>query len=119
MRDMRAPGGGFGASWAADSGGSEGAYYLWTRAELRDIAGDADGAALADVLGVNDGGNFEGRSVPTRRGARDGGPSVASSIWERWRSKLREARSRRSAPFFDAKRVTAWNGLAIEALALG
>src|SRR5262245_788248 len=62
LRDMRSPAGGFGASWDADSAGSEGRYYLWTPAELRDVAGDVDGPALADLLGVSEGGNFEGRS---------------------------------------------------------
>jgi uncharacterized protein YyaL (SSP411 family) len=47
LRDMRAPGGGFGASWDADRG-LEGAYYLWTPAQLRDVAGEEDGAALAE-----------------------------------------------------------------------
>src|SRR6185295_8193895 len=65
LRDMRAPGGAFGASWDADSGGAEGAYYLWTPAELGEVAGEADGAALAALLGVSTGGNFEGKSVPT------------------------------------------------------
>jgi uncharacterized protein YyaL (SSP411 family) len=120
LRDMRAPGGGFGASWDADSGGSEGAFYLWTPAELNDVAGEADGRLLAEMLGVSDAGNFEGRNVPTRRGVRAGAPSRGpSSSWEKWRSKLREARSRRPAPFFDAKAVTAWNALATCALVAG
>jgi uncharacterized protein YyaL (SSP411 family) len=113
LEDMRAPGGGFGASWDADSAGGEGSYYLLTRADLRDVAGEADGASLADMLGVIDGGNFEGRSVPTRR-SREG-----ATLWERYRSKLRDARSHRPSPFFDSKMVTAWNGLAISALVAG
>jgi uncharacterized protein YyaL (SSP411 family) len=117
---MRSPGGGFGASWDADSAGAEGAHYLWTPAELRDVAGETDGPGLARMLGVSDGGNFEGRSVPTRRAMGDVDSfRAASSLWERWRPKLREARSRRPLPFFDSKTVTAWNGLAIDALVAG
>ncbi len=59
LRDMRAPGGAFGTSWDADSGGSEGAYYLWTHAELREVAGDSEGRALGEMLGVSQGGNLK------------------------------------------------------------
>jgi uncharacterized protein YyaL (SSP411 family) len=121
LRDMRVEGGGLGASWDADSGGKEGAYYLFSPSELEAIAGESDGAALARALGMTERGNFDGANIPTRRGdaALDRTTKGSVTLWERWRSKLDEARRRRPPPFFDPKVVTAWNGLALSALALG
>jgi len=117
LRDMRAPEGGFGSSFDADTDGKEGATYLFTPAEVRAAVGDEDGDAAA-FLGVTEAGNFEGSSVPTLRGA-----SVESSAnvkrWPAWRAKLLAARVRRAQPSFDSKMVTAWNGLAVGALAQG
>ena len=44
---------------------------------------------------------------------------VHSRLWEKWRPRLLEARGRRPQAAFDPKMVTAWNGLAIGALATG
>jgi uncharacterized protein YyaL (SSP411 family) len=116
IRDLRAPEGGFGASFDADTEGEEGATYVFTPTELVAVAGtDAD--ALGRLLGVTPAGNFEGSNVLTRRGAE--GDVANDELWATWRPRLLEARSRRRQPHFDPKRVTAWNGLAIGALAVG
>jgi uncharacterized protein len=123
LREMRDPEGGFYASFDADSDGgevrggearsAEGSYYLWTLDELREVCGgDAD--ALAATLGVTAEGNFEGKSILTRRQAAT---AEAVALLERWRPALLERRSRRPAPALDRKIVTSWNGLAIAALA--
>ena len=117
LRDMRTREPGFGASFDADAGGREGATYLFTPTELRSVAGEQEGRMLAVVLGVTDTGNFEGSNVPT---LRSGHPKAGDlDLWNRWQPKLLEARQRRSQPSFDPKVVTAWNGLAIGALAFG
>jgi hypothetical protein len=117
LRDMRAPEKGFGASFDADTAGKEGSTYLWTRTELGVVLGD-DAAAAATFLGVTDAGNFEGSNVPTARlvGSAE---SPDSAHFRAWRPKLLAARQRRAQPSFDAKMVTAWNGLAVGALATG
>ncbi len=125
LRRMRSPkGGAFFASYDADSEGEEGRFYLWTPAELRAVAGKADGALLADLLGVTAKGNLDGRSVPSWRAelgavARSHLRTTAEvrARWRRLRPTLRDARARRSWPKLDRKVITAWNGLAIAAFA--
>ncbi len=126
LREMRTPGGGLCASFDADSGGHEGSYYVWTPAQLAEVAGAVDGPRLAAYLGVTAAGNFEGTgaSVLTRRsfgrgeGGADGDPEGAALL-ARHRDALLAARARRTPPGLDPKVVTAWNGLAIAALARG
>ncbi len=124
LREMQDPDGGFFASLDADSGGEEGSYYVWTPGQITAVCGERDGPPLAMLLGVTARGNFEGRSVLTRRVpaaavARRFGRSEEeiAGLFDRWREPLREARARRVPPGVDGKIVTAWNGLAIQALA--
>ncbi len=127
LRDLCLPDGVFAASFDADSGGDEGSYYLWTPDGVAEAAGAADGPALAAHLGVGERGNFEGsaRSVPTRRTvcrAAPGDPEgdadgAGATLFRRHRAALRTARARRTPPPRDDKVVTAWNGLAVAALA--
>jgi uncharacterized protein YyaL (SSP411 family) len=127
LREMQAPGGGFYASFDADSGGREGAYYVWTRDQMRQIAGPADGPVLGRILGVIGVGSFEGgASAPNRKtsfadvGSASGRSAAdVEALWTATRPKLRAARETRAKPRLDEKIVTAWNGLAIEALARG
>ena len=126
LREMSDPDGGFFASFDADSGGEEGAYYVWTPEEIAEVAGPEDGPVLARLLGVTTGGNFEGRSILTRRTepgevARECGCDEAEvrALFARHREALRARRAERTPPGLDRKLVTAWNGLAISALARG
>ena len=119
-------GAGLFASLDADSGGVEGTFYVWTPEQLTALAGEADGAALAALLGVTADGNFEGASVLTRRAdparvaAQLGRPvAEVEALWPAWRDRLREARAGRVPPGLDTKIVTSWNGLAISAFARG
>jgi uncharacterized protein YyaL (SSP411 family) len=125
LRDMRGDDGGFYASLDADSGGHEGAYYVFDPAQLRAIAG-ADADVLAAILGVRARGPIEGASVVNRRASFDEvasrfgrTPADVAALWDRMRPALRSARAARPRPRLDAKVVTAWNGLTIGALALG
>jgi len=127
LGEMAAPQGGFYASYDADSGGVEGTFYVWTPAELTKIAGAEDGKALALLLGVTPGGNFEHRtSVLTWRTsfkevAKQTGRRAKeiAALWERWQPVLYDVRSKRTWPGLDKKLVTSWNGLAIGAMAMG
>ncbi|MEU7396722.1 thioredoxin domain-containing protein [Streptomyces albogriseolus] len=120
VRELRTPEGGFASALDADSDdGSgrqvEGAYYVWTPEELREVLGDDDADLAARYFGVTEEGTFEeGASVlqlPQRDEVFD-----AARI-DGVRERLLAARDRRPAPGRDDKVVAAWNGLAIAALA--
>ncbi len=127
LAELWDPEGGFYASYDADSGGEEGTFYVWSPADLVAVAGKEDGRALALLMGVDESGNFEhGKSVVTLRASHEEvaeatGRSVANiaGLFERWRPELYEVRAKRVWPGLDKKLVTAWNGLAIGAMARG
>ncbi|MBF6330828.1 thioredoxin domain-containing protein [Nocardia transvalensis] len=119
LDDLGTAYGGFASALDADTQvephgpGVEGATYVWTPAELTAELGPIDGAWAAEVFGVTTAGTFEhGTSVLTRY--RD--PEDTARL-EQARKRLREARARRPQPDRDDKVVTAWNGMAITALA--
>jgi len=116
IRDMSGDEGGLYSSFDADSGGEEGSFYVWTPAEIEEIAGPDDGPLLCEALGITPRGNFEGASIPTRRN-EDG--TATAELFDRWVVALRDRRSEREPPGLDRKIITSWNGLAITALAQG
>ena len=110
---LRTAEGGFAAALDADSDGTEGAFYVWTPAELTAAVGAADGTFAAQAYGVTAAGTFEhGSSVLQLRAD----PADATRL-EAVRLKLLAARGQRAWPARDDKVVAAWNGLAIAALA--
>ncbi|MFB7595978.1 thioredoxin domain-containing protein [Streptomyces sp. NPDC056160] len=120
VRELRTEQGGFASALDADSddgtgGHVEGAYYVWTPGQLREVLGAEDAELAAQYFGVTEEGTFEqGASVlqlPVREGVHD-----AARI-DAIRRRLFEARAARPAPGRDDKVVAAWNGLAIAALA--
>ena len=121
-----APEGGFYSSFDAQSDGAEGSYYVWTPETLRAAVEDPEDAAIAAAYyGITETGNFEGRTVLTRR--RDEAdvaatvgvdPSAVTPAIERADAAMRRARAQRPAPATDTKVIAGWNGLAIDALTL-
>ena len=133
LHDLQAPEGGFYSAEDADSAPDpeqpedkvEGAFYLWRIDEVRAAFEAAGGAATAEAdemiadYGLTAGGNtisdpqgeFGSGNVLYR--ARGEGPLPG-----RWRAALLAARDRRARPLLDDKVIAAWNGLAIEALAV-
>ncbi|SHG54716.1 thioredoxin domain-containing protein [Streptoalloteichus hindustanus] len=113
LRDLRTAEGAFAASLDADTEGVEGLTYVWTPAQLAEVLGAEDAAWAADLLAVTDEGTFEhGTSTLQRPSDPDD-----AERWARVRAALLDARARRPQPARDDKVVTAWNGLAITALA--
>jgi uncharacterized protein YyaL (SSP411 family) len=123
-RDLRnPPEGGFAASLDADTNGEEGATYVWSAPEVREVLGPE-----ADLFGaaydVTPNGNWEGRSIlrrirDTESLAADTGLSV-DEVERRLsgaREQLASARAARPQPRRDDKVLTAWNGLAVAAFA--
>jgi uncharacterized protein YyaL (SSP411 family) len=118
LREMRGPEGAFYSALDADSDGVEGAFYVWTARDVRDVLGEDAQDAIA-WLGVSEQGNFddphhprEGLNVLTARG-----PEPPPDQRERIRSALLAARATRVRPGLDDKRITSWNALMISALA--
>ncbi|WP_035304292.1 thioredoxin domain-containing protein, partial [Actinokineospora inagensis] len=113
ITDLLTSSGGFAASLDADTDGVEGSTYVWTPAQLTEVLGADDGPWAASLLGVTPDGTFE-HGTSTLRLTR---PVDDSPRWSRVRAALLAARARRPQPARDDKVVTAWNGLAIAALA--
>jgi len=102
----------FTSSLDADADGREGLTYVWTPAQLREVLGD-DGRWATTLFNVTDAGTFEhGSSVLQLLSDPDDWDR-----FERVRTALLAARLTRPQPGRDDKVVTAWNGLAITALA--
>lgn len=122
VRELRTHEGGFASALDADSEDPatgahvEGAYYVWTPAQLREVLGEGDAELAIDWYGVTEEGTFEeGASVlqlPQVEGVVADSVRLASI-----RERLLAARVERPAPGRDDKVVAAWNGLAIAALA--
>ena len=68
-RDGRLEGGGFAASLDADSEGEEGKFYVWSRAEIEEVLGEADASVFAEIYDVTAAGNFEGHNILNRLNA--------------------------------------------------
>jgi uncharacterized protein YyaL (SSP411 family) len=113
MRDLGTVEGGFASALDADTDGLEGSTYVWTPDELIALLGREDGWWAVDLLGVTASGTFErGTSVLQLREDPDD-----DQRWAAIRARLTAARAGRPQPGRDDKVVTAWNALAIAALA--
>ena len=142
MRDLTGPEGGFYSAEDADSlppesagdagaRKSEGAFYIWSDAEIGEIAG-RDAAIVRRRFGIEPDGNapqdpqgeFTGKNllyiaqsiedIATRAGVS---PEGVVEALERARAEMFTARERRPRPHLDDKVLTAWNGLMIAAFA--
>ena len=142
IRDLSHPAGGFFSAEDADSdrapedggGHAEGAFYVWTRAELDRVLPPADAALLCAHFGIEPAGNvpaeldphgeFTGRNIlkqkrPFAETAAALGLEVEPAA-ERLAAaleRLRAVRAARPRPHLDDKILAAWNGLALSALA--
>jgi uncharacterized protein YyaL (SSP411 family) len=113
LREMRGPEGGFQSALDADSEGEEGRFYVWHPEEIEEVLGEKAGPAI-EYYGVTTRGNFEGANVLHLAGGAD---APQPDGLEEARRRLYEARAERVWPGRDDKRLTAWNALAISALA--
>jgi uncharacterized protein YyaL (SSP411 family) len=120
-RELKSKQGLFYAAQDADSDGVEGAFYVWSKAQIKFELGEFAGELFCRHYGVDETGNFP--EIPASNVlhlAADAKGSDSPELIERLaaaREKLFAARSQRTAPFIDEKIVTAWNGLMIVALA--
>jgi len=131
LRDMHDPEGGFYSAEDADSlvtaGGKEkreGAFYVWTAAEIAQVLGADQARAFGLYYGVEPNGNvapesdqqgeFHGQNVLILRHDIPDSDRIAMAAA---RAKLLSVRAHRPRPGLDDKVLTAWNGLMISSLA--
>jgi uncharacterized protein len=141
LRDMRGQEGGFYSAEDADSllqkgrpEHAEGAFYVWTADQIREVLGDKRGAIVASYYSVAPAGNIpaqqdpqgelKGRNVlivgqtPAEAAARSGGSEKdMRTLLAAARQELHTARAGRPHPPLDDKVLAAWNGLMISAFA--
>ncbi|HEY0814996.1 MAG TPA: thioredoxin domain-containing protein [Pseudonocardia sp.] len=113
LRDLRTGEGGFASALDADTDGVEGKTYAWTPAQLVDVLGADDGMWAARLFSVTAAGTFEHGASTLQLLADPDDPARYTRV----RATLAAARNKRPQPARDDKVVTAWNGLAIVALA--
>jgi uncharacterized protein YyaL (SSP411 family) len=139
QRDLTDPGGGFYSAEDADSRrpddpseSGEGAFFVWTRAEIMKLLGEQTGSVFCHFYGVEEGGNapfdpqheFTGRNIlyiaeslsDTAARFHRSEESVKEML-AAGRQKLFVARRERPRPHLDDKILTSWNGLMISAFA--
>ncbi|HVD29631.1 MAG TPA: thioredoxin domain-containing protein [Mycobacteriales bacterium] len=113
IRDFGTAEGGFASALDADTDGVEGLTYVWTPDQLIEVLGADDGRRAAQQFEVTDQGTFEHGSSTLQRLYEPDDEAWLESV----RRRLLAARLQRPQPARDDKVVTAWNGLAIAALA--
>jgi uncharacterized protein YyaL (SSP411 family) len=142
LRDMTDAGGAFYSAEDADSvidpanpeEKGEGAFYIWTRAEIDEVVGEPAAEWFSYVYGVEKNGNvmedphneftgknilFQRRSIPEAARQFNVTEDEIRRVLEESGRKLLERRSTRIRPHLDDKVLTAWNGLMISAFAKG
>ncbi len=113
-REMRHPGGAFYSALDADSAGHEGATYVWTPAQVREVLGDGGARAICAAYNITEQGNFEhGTSNPA---LVEEDFSIRAKLAP-LREKLLAARQTRPQPARDSKILLAWNALLVRSLA--
>ena len=115
LRELSGPQGGFCCGQDADSDGVEGKYYALTPDELAQALGGVDGLRFCQWYGITPEGNFEGKSIPNLLGQSQFDQD--SEDMAALREQVYAYRLSRTALHRDDKVLTAWNGLAMAALA--
>jgi uncharacterized protein YyaL (SSP411 family) len=140
LRDMTQPEGGFYSAEDADSvidpahphEKGEGAFYIWTQAEIDSIAGQPAASWFSYRYGVEPNGNvrhdpqaeftgrnilFEAHSIPETAHHFEAAEAAVEASLRETSDKLMAARSQRVRPHLDDKVLAGWNGLMISAFA--
>ncbi|MGH9943849.1 MAG: thioredoxin domain-containing protein [Pyrinomonadaceae bacterium] len=124
VREMTDAQGGFYSAQDADSEGVEGKFFVWSRAEIVRLLGEANADLVAAYYGVTEGGNFEGQNIlhlsrPAEEVAEDFNLSVEQFEQKVAKASqiLFEARELRIKPGRDEKVLTAWNGMMLASFA--
>ncbi len=115
LRELKGEDGGFFCGQDADSSGTEGAFYLFTPDEVKQVLGEDAGRGFCECYDITAEGNFGGKSIPNL---------LLNTRWNflpegygEYREKLRLYREARMPLLTDRKILTGWNGLMLAALA--
>ena len=114
LRELKSPSGGFFAGQDADSEGQEGAYYLFTPAEVRSVLGEEEGRHFCECYDITDEGNFRGKSIPNL--LLNNRWSLVPEGYDDYREKLRLFRAERMELMTDSKILCSRNGMMLMAL---
>ncbi|MCP5504505.1 MAG: thioredoxin domain-containing protein [Chlamydiales bacterium] len=121
LRDMKHPEGGFYSAEDAEIDGVEGAFYLWTKDEIREILPPDQFDLFCNYFDVTDIGNFQGknilhRTVPIEEFCeyRNLNSIETEGMLKNALTRLFEERQKRKRPFKDDKVLVSWNALMIE-----
>ena len=114
LRELKGESGGFFCGQDADSNGAEGAYYLFTPEEVKQILGEDAGRGFCECYDITAEGNFQGKSIPNL---------LLNTRWNflpegygEYRERLRLHREGRLPLLTDQKILSGWNGLMLMAL---
>ncbi|MBI1953858.1 MAG: thioredoxin domain-containing protein [Candidatus Omnitrophica bacterium] len=128
LRDLTSPEGSFYCAEDADSAEEgegekkEGAFYLWTKAEIEKLLTPEQAKLFCAVYGIEARGNAINDPTGELQGKNvlfQVKPQEAPAQLDQAKAILLSARAQRPRPHLDDKVLTDWNGLMISALALG
>jgi uncharacterized protein len=141
LREMRSPRGGFYSALDADSPlprnsqqSGEGAYYVWSAAQVKELLGSASAPGFQYRYGVQPDGNvpaaqdierkmrgmnvlYQQHSLAETASYCKTSEAAMGQQLDRNRKQLLLTRTQRPHPPVDSKIITAWNGMIISALA--
>jgi uncharacterized protein YyaL (SSP411 family) len=123
LREMRVENAAFASSLDADTEGQEGAFYVWSEAEIDSVLAGTLTGRFKQAYGVTRDGNFRHQGQPTglnilhRTANLPGYTDSEEPSFATQRQMLFEAREKRVRPARDDKVLVDWNGLMIAALA--
>jgi len=124
LDEMRDQQGAFFGAQDADTEGEEGAYYLWTTAEIQEVLGTDQGVLFCQAYGVSSPGNFREKNIlhvaADMQKLADSQHMTLRQLEGQLmecRKQLLKKRAQRERPLIDQKIITSWNGLLIHSLA--
>jgi uncharacterized protein len=113
LRELRLPEGGFASSQDAETGGVEGAPYVWKHSELAEVLDVEELRIAVATFGVTRQGVLPGGNVLQLQRNLD----VDGATHQRLCDKLLRVRMRREQPTRDTQVIASANGLALASLA--
>jgi len=127
LRELTTPEGAFKSAIDAETDAVEGAYYVWTGDELREVLGGEAFERLAPLYGLDGDPNFEHESytlyltesISDHAKTLDVKADALLAQLDADLDRLRRRRRSREFPLVDDKVLTDWNGMMIAALAHG
>ena len=114
LRELKGDEGGFFCGQDADSNGAEGAYYLFTPDEVKQVLGEDAGRGFCECYDITAEGNFQGKSIPNL--LLNNRWSFLPEGYGEYRERLRLRREGRLPLLTDKKILSGWNGLMLMAL---